>query len=215
MQKKAAEPAMSTRERKKRRGSGVLPAPESEAPRDGRTVRSRVVKLIGDLMIYLAVAILLLGAVRLRSALGSTPVNIAGYSGLLVLSGSMQDVLPEGSLILTKRVEPESLKVGDDITFLAGSDFCVTHRIIGIRTLDDGSLAFQTQGVNNPTPDSRLTMEDSIIGKVVYHDLAVGRIVIWIRTNWPLVMLAGAVMTAIGDAAACGRSVKAAKRRRI
>ena len=209
MQKKAAEPAMSTR--KQRNGT----APESEDSRYGRTVHSHVVKLIGDLMIYLAVAILLLGAVRLRSALGSAPVNIAGYSGMLVLSGSMQDVLPEGSLILTKWVEPETLKVGDDITFLADSDFCVTHRIIGIRTLDDGSLAFQTKGVNNPTPDSGLAVEDSIVGKVVYHDLTAGRIVIWIRANWPLVMLAGAVMTAIGDAASCGRSVKAAKRKRI
>lgn len=209
MQKKAAEPAMSTG--KQRNGM----APESEDSRYGRTVHSHVVKLIGDLMIYLAVAILLLGAVRLRSALGSAPVSIAGYSGMLVLSGSMQDVLPEGTLILTKWVEPETLKVGDDITFLADSDFCVTHRIVGIRTLDDGSLAFQTQGVNNPTPDSRLAMEDSIVGKVVYHDLTAGRIVIWIRANWPLVMLAGAVMTTIGDAASCGRSVKAAKRKRI
>lgn len=217
---------MSAEERKKRRGTGTdakLQArngvetagmtPGAEDRPNGRTFRSSVVKLILNMLFYLIIAVLLTGAVALRSAMGSAPVKVAGYSGMVVLSGSMRDVIPEGSLIITKWVEPKTIRIGDDVSYMADSDFCVTHRVIGIRTMDDGTLAFRTQGVNNPQPDSKIVKEASIIGKVVYHNLAAGRIVVWIKTNWPLVVLAGAVMTVVGDAAACGRSLRASKRK--
>ena len=60
--------------------------------------------IMGNLMFYLAIVLLLAGAVMIRSTRSGAPVSIAGYSGLVVLSESMQDVIPKGSFILTRHV---------------------------------------------------------------------------------------------------------------
>lgn len=149
--------------------------------------------VMGNLMFYLAIVLLLAGAVMIRSTRSGAPVSIAGYSGLVVLSESMQDVIPKDSFILTKHVEPETLQIGDDITFMTNSVTCVTHRIVDIRPQPDGTLAFQTKGVNNQTPDSNLAAAGNVVGKVVYHNLLLGQIAQWISANWPLVIFLLAV----------------------
>ncbi|CUP98202.1 Signal peptidase I W [uncultured Flavonifractor sp.] len=153
--------------------------------------------IMGNLMFYLAIVLLLAGAVMIRSTRSGAPVSIAGYSGLVVLSESMQDVIPKGSFILTRHVEPETLQIGDDITFMTNSVTCVTHRIVDIRPQPDGTLAFQTKGVNNQTPDSNLAAAGNVVGKVVYHNLLLGQIAQWISANWPLVVFLLAVWAAL------------------
>lgn len=177
-----------------------LPVKEEAKP-SGPGVETRPpparLHVLGNVMFYLAVVLLLAGAVLLRSARNGAPVSIAGYSGLVVLSESMQDVIPKGSFILTKQVEPESLQIGDDITFMTNSVTCVTHRIVDIRPQPDGTLAFQTKGVNNQTPDSNLAAEGNVVGKVVYHNLLLGQSAQWISANWPLVVFLLAIWMAL------------------
>ena len=186
-------------------GPGVQALSPPTAPRGGGrasqkpgSARGQVAHAAGDVVFYLAIVLLLAGAVLIRSARHGAPVSIAGYSGLVVLSESMQDVIPKGSFILTRHVEPESLQIGDDITFMVNSETCVTHRIVDIRPQPDGTLAFQTKGVHNQTPDSNLAAAGNVVGKVVYHDLGLGLAAQWIRANWPLVVFLLAVWAALG-----------------
>lgn len=198
-------------------GTPALPAKEESEPSDpGTEARSPpaaphgghrtppqnskahgFARIMGNFMFYLAIVLMLAGAVMIRSTRSSAPVSITGYSGLVVLSESMQDAIPKGSFILTKHVEPETLQIGDDITFMTNSVTCVTHRIVDIRPQPDGTLAFQTKGVNNQTPDSNLVAAGNVVGKVVYHNLLLGQIAQWISANWPLVLFLLAVWAAL------------------
>lgn len=159
--------------------------------------REQLKKAAGNVLFYLALALALVAAVFIRTARKGAPVRIAGYSGMLVLSESMQDVIPKGSFILTKHVEPEELQIGDDITFMVNPTTSVTHRIVDIRPQAGGTPIIRTQGVNNPTADTPVAVEN-IVGKVVYHSLTLGLLAKGVGDNWPLLLFLLAVWTALG-----------------
>lgn len=148
----------------------------------------RIVKAAGNVLFYVALVLSLVGAMFIRAAQGGAPIRVAGYSGMLVLSGSMQDAIPQGSFILVRSVDPEELRVGDDITFMTNSTTSVTHRIIEILPQPDGSLSFRTQGVNNQTPDRLPVVQQNVVGKVVYQNLLLGVAAQSISDNWPLLL---------------------------
>ena len=173
---------------------GKSPGPaEDGEPEENTSLGRRIAIAASHAAYYLALVMLIIGAVLIRSAQSGAPVSIAGYCGLVVLSGSMQDVIPQDSFVITHQVDANSLQVGDDITFMASADTCVTHRIIEINRQPDGTLSFRTKGTNNQSPDSNPVAAANVVGKVIYHNLWLGQIAQWIRKNWPLVIFLVAV----------------------
>lgn len=120
----------------------------------------------------------------------SAPRGIAGWSAAIVLTGSMQSSIPQGSFIVTQPVAPEDLSEGDDITFMNSPSTSVTHRIVEV--LSDygssGRYAFVTKGTDNPLPDSEPVAQENIVGRVVFHSYALGVVFSFIRENWPLLI---------------------------
>lgn len=100
-----------------------------------------------------------------------------GYHYYNMLSGSMEDRIPKGSLIIEKEVPPNQLKKGDIITFTNESGISVTHEIINIMPSyeEAGALAFETKGSNNEVADSELVEEEQILGKVIVHIPVLGK----------------------------------------
>ncbi len=98
--------------------------------------------------------------------------SIFGYRVFNIASASMEPVYNVGEVILTKEVDPSSLKVGDDITYLGEKgDFngkIITHRIVEIdEKAADGSKLFTVKGLNNSQEDP-VVEEDQVYGKAVY-----------------------------------------------
>ena len=92
--------------------------------------------------------------------------GINGYKPMMVLTDSMSPTIKSGDLIVIKEVDPNSLKVGDIITFFdpAGNgQTTVTHTIKSICT-ENGVLMFETQGDNNNAPDRLLVEAEAVIG---------------------------------------------------
>ena len=58
--------------------------------------------------------------------------RLFGFQIYTVLSGSMEPKYPVGSLVYVRKIEPEKLEVGDDISFLVSDKTVVTHRIVEI-----------------------------------------------------------------------------------
>ncbi len=175
-------------------------------PRDGRRTtpdhgqerrRSRLKTVMGNALFFLALALTLVMALFIRATRGGAPTTIAGYSGMLVLTESMQDAIPKGSFVLVKHVEPEELQIGDDVTFMVNPTTSVTHRIVDIRPQADGIPIVQTKGVNNSNPDAPIAV-DNIVGKVVYHSLFLGLLANGIGENWPLLVFLLGVWTVLG-----------------
>ena len=137
----------------------------------------------------------ILGAVLLAfSGTGKTaksPRNILGFSYFTVLSGSMQQEIPKGALVLTKRIDAGELNIGDNITFLKSSNTTVTHKIVGIYENygENGGRGFQTQGTNNSQPDRDAVPASNVVGKVIFSVPALGALLSMLSNNLILVLL--------------------------
>jgi signal peptidase len=121
--------------------------------------RNAVLKKIWNIVTTVVVCVVALLALLL---VGS---RILGLQTFVVLSGSMEPYYHVGSVIYVKEVPPETLKVGDDISFLITENTVATHRIVEVLR-DGSSLRFRTKGTANTTTDDPVP-QDRVLGKVV------------------------------------------------
>ena len=124
---------------------------------------------IFTILSYILMAILVVIIVMTLIAKFNNKVpSVLGYSVLRISSGSMETTLPTGSYIVVKQTDPKDVKVGDIITFYSDDPTIYgmpnTHRVIGIKTGEDGKLIFQTKGDNNLIEDKYPPNEDALIG---------------------------------------------------
>jgi signal peptidase len=108
-------------------------------------------------VIVVALALLLAGA------------RLFGLQVYTVLSGSMEPNYHVGSIIYVKDVEPDTLQVGDAISFMISEKTVATHRIIEILPdeEDPNVIRFRTKGDNNDIPDTNPVHCNNVLGKVV------------------------------------------------
>lgn len=88
---------------------------------------------------------------------------LAGYHPVVVLSGSMEPTFHVGSVIYYKEAEFADINVGDAITFRAGEDGMVTHRVTEKSEL---SQTFTTKGDANLSEDPNPVEYSDVLGKV-------------------------------------------------
>jgi len=119
-----------------------------------------------------------------------TKMPIFGYSFMNVLTGSMQRELPQGSMIVIKQVDPNTIQIGNDITYMQDTDTAVTHRVIGIieNYENSGARGFETKGIENTVPDFEIVSAVNVVGVVKYHIPRVGAWLEWLRNNLILVL---------------------------
>ena len=164
--------------------------------------RRRTIRFAADILLYASI-VFIFAAIIIFNGSPNKRANIFGYSGFTVLSKSMQSEIPEGAFILTKRVDPNNIKVGDDIAFIRKKDDAVvTHRVIYIyeNYAGTGGKGFQTQGVDNAVPDQDIISGDDVIGVVKLTVPGLGFALNYIAVNVGLlfVILGGfAVITAV------------------
>lgn len=95
-----------------------------------------------------------------------TPPSVFGVTPMVVQSGSMsgnaEDHIEVGDLIFTVKPNIAELKKGDIISYMEG-DIAVTHRIIDIKTDENGKRSFITKGDANNTEDPAVS-EDAVFG---------------------------------------------------
>ncbi len=118
---------------------------------------------------------------------GKVP-SIFGYSALIVSSGSMEPKYPVKSVVISKQVSIEDLRVGDVITFYSNDpdiyNTPVTHRINEIKTDSDGDISLITKGDANLICDKYLVFEEDVIGKVIGCNNFFGRFIQLISNRW-------------------------------
>jgi len=136
-------------------------------------------------LVYSLMALAVVAVFLFNGSGEGVPRDLFGFSAMRVLTRSMQSEIPQHSLIVTRRVDPNSLQVGDDITFFLDETTVVTHRIVTVYYDHEGSgeRAFQTQGIENRMPDHQLVIPDNIIGRVVFNNLAIGRAFTFVQSN--------------------------------
>lgn len=173
--------------------------PDAQSGQKKPEKKNKVLSAVSSVLFYVVIVAMVLGAFLMRSTSRGEPFMIAGYSAANVLTSSMEDVYPKGSLIITKRVDAKDLKVGDDITFMMSEESSITHRIIGITEnyQGTGDRAFETKGTMNKNPDKEMVAAANVVGKVIFHSKALGDFANFVKANWPILIFALIVIIAL------------------
>lgn len=163
---------------------------ENTAKSKNKNKKNKGLTVVSNIVFYTLILALVFGAFLIRSSKNDSPWMLGGYSAMKVLTGSMEDVYPQGSLIITKSVDPQKLNIGDDITYMTGETTSITHRIIGITEnyLDTNERGFETKGVMNENPDKEIVSAANVVGRVVFCSKTLGDIATFITNNWPLLL---------------------------
>lgn len=127
----------------------------------------------------------------IRVGNSGAPISIFGVSFHNVLTSSMEDTIPQGSLVITYRVDPKDLQIGDDITYMRSEKVSITHRIVGIieRYEDTGERAFETKGTMNKEQDTYPVPAVNVVGKVVFHNHTLGVITQILKQYWIYIVI--------------------------
>lgn len=124
------------------------------------------------LIFVLALAVLI---IVVPKATGSIPMT--------VLTSSMIPRYPPGTLVVIKKIDTRSLKIGDVATYqiASGKPGVITHRIVAINNGSDGKRSFVFRGDNNSVPDPTDILDAQVVGKLWYSLPAIGYVSNWLN----------------------------------
>lgn len=106
--------------------------------------------------------------------------RLVGLQVFHIVSPSMEPTYNVGDLIYVKTVDPDSVKVGDPITFVLNEDLMVaTHRVVAI---DSGNRQFTTKGDANKTEDAAPVHFNNLIGVPVFSIPLLGYVSAYIQS---------------------------------
>lgn len=145
----------------------------------GNKIVKRVFRYTGDVIIgvlIVLVVISVIGSIQSKGKDWNVP-GLGKYKWLTVLSGSMKPTFNPGDLIIDKKMDPNTLKVGDTITYIYGDRFLATHRIVKINNDNKGTLTFKTKGDSNNAMDDLNVSADAIVGKYLFRIPLVGFVI--------------------------------------
>ena len=116
----------------------------------------KILKKIWNIVSTVLVVLIVLCAVFLMGS------RMIGYQVYTVISGSMEPKFSVGDLIYVKKVDVNSIEVGDDITFVLNEELVVaTHRVVRV---DAENQHFYTKGLANEVEDSEPVHFKNVIG---------------------------------------------------
>jgi signal peptidase I len=118
----------------------------------------------------------------------SRPAFVGGYAPIVVLGGSMEPTYHIGSILFVRRVNPESVHVGNVITFASPSNVAgregtlTTHRVVSIDR-SSGQPVFRTKGDANSSDDDWSVPADTVVGQGVFTVPYVGYFSNFVRSR--------------------------------
>lgn len=125
----------------------------------------KIGSILFDILLFLIFALAACVTIVSLSISDNGVPSVNGYIPLSIQSNSMKDYIKKGDLIITKKVDADSLKTGDVIAFFATekeTTIIKTHRIIEINEIN-GIKVFTTKGDAVDTNDNVSVGESDII----------------------------------------------------
>lgn len=154
---------------------------------------NKIIKIIkwifsGIGLAILSFLIVVVGWLTIDKYIVKSPVpSFAGYSHLIVTTGSMSGTIEEGDLIIIK--ETNDYKGTDIVTYIReGEKIPTTHRILFVYETEDG-IYYETKGDANPSSDIELIHESDVCGEVVLVIENFGIFLSWIKDGGGLIYL--------------------------
>lgn len=104
--------------------------------------------------------------------------RIMGQTVYAVLSGSMEPEISVGSVVISEKIDPETLTAGQIVTYTLEGDTKVTHRVVQNDKLNKQLI---TKGDANDVEDGSPVSYDQVVGHAKYYLPYVGYVVIYIK----------------------------------
>lgn len=154
--------------------------------------------IVGVLLIYYYIS------VRLYATKGEK--YEPKFSVYTIVSQSMEPTISVYDVIINTKIDDISeVQVNDVITFISTwqvtQGMTITHRVIGTKTLDDGSICLVTRGDNNTQEDQTCVKEQNIIGitKAVIPGLGKIQFFLASKFGWLVVIVLPALYIIVKD----------------
>jgi signal peptidase len=109
-----------------------------------------------------------------------------GHQVFIVRGASMEPAIPLGSVVLVHPVDPNSVQVGQVVTYRSAQGTVVTHRVTGIA--NDSGLTFTTKGDASASADPAPIPASEIVGDVESSVPGVGYVITAIGSPLGLVL---------------------------
>ncbi len=138
------------------------------------------IHVLVNILFYCVVALCMFSLID-KWIFHDTDQSLFGYRAECVMSGSMEDTLSVGDIVIIK--EENTYSENDIVSFREGNSV-ITHRIIDIT---DGG--FITKGDANNAADSNVVKQENIIGKEILIIPWVGYISIALMSPVGLIMI--------------------------
>ena len=141
------------------------------------------IKSILNVLVFAILLVILFinGTILIDSLMHKDEVpSFFGWKPLIVLSGSMEDVIYSGDLAIVKEIEPSKLKK-DDIIAFRHDEIVIIHRIVDVVT-EDGVVKYKTKGDSNQTADKKLVLSENIEGIYHFRLKGLGNLTMFVQT---------------------------------
>lgn len=168
-----------------------------------REKKKLIVNIVGAILCVILLPILILNCVLIvKGFVNPNEVpSVGGNIPLIVLTGSMEDTIMPGDLIVCKETSAEEIEVGDVISFFdpdgSGSSV-VTHRVMEVFTDESGTISFRTKGDNNDIADFKPVPAENLVG--IWTGIRIwglGHVVLFMQSIWGMVLLMVIIVGAI------------------
>ena len=119
--------------------------------------------------------------------------EFTGYQTFVILTDSMEPVIPTGSCVLVKNLkENEEPEANDIVSFRVdrlGEQTVFTHYFREKETDEDGRVLYHTQGATADRFDDYKIYREDLIGTYVWHIPYVGKFVLFLQSPFALMEL--------------------------
>lgn len=131
----------------------------------------KILKCLGKMIYILLVVILIILVIfAVVQKTSNNRKSILGIKIFTVITGSMIPVYDIGDILIVKDVQPEEIKVDDDIVYVGEKgtyrNKTITHRVQEIKQKEDGNYSIITKGVANLARDPEIN-QTQVLGKVI------------------------------------------------
>lgn len=131
----------------------------------------KIFKIVSKIIYQLAIIFcLLLTIIIVMQKVTNNNKTILGYRIFRVVTGSMEPEYEIGQVVICREVEPENIKIGDDIVYygLTGdyNGKIIMHEVIGIDKDENGNFNFHAKGLHSSSVEDPQIKPGQIYGVV-------------------------------------------------
>lgn len=150
------------------------------------------------LLYYAAITAVIVLSIVIKLSWNTTKFVVGSYTVYTIRSTAMQEVIPEGSLVVVQHTDPQDLDVGELAAYARKADDIVTSRIVMIteKYLNTDARGFRFQAEAQSEPEASLIPAANVLGRVVWTNYALGRFCQFLVDVWVYLVAAFVVIRA-------------------